>query len=541
MMVFNAPQIVYLILGDRAWIEICLARAYASLLSDSDRTVREPFASKRSAALDPASRSAQGHRSQLCRRALRRGPNVICARPEAFTRAAPHRPHGARDRPERCSRPTKLQERRFTLGRRCPQGSRSAHRCAASFNRPVQTKQRRSTHLLQVLHQLLPSNPRQIKRIVNMIALYRPVPWRSRRSSGQQKARDGALDLLLVAIPRYGSDFTMIRASSSSLGRSAKGDMEIARFVGSDMFDRPVRKNTRTEGLPCLQAAHLPHEKAHVTDVKVAAGAGDLQSGDGDGSISASLAGYRSTRLYDCHERRQIEGDPARRVPWPVVRQTDIGLQAAVRCRSRAAPRIHQEASTARPHAAPATRTGREPRGQKKGQKKGRKSASEQKRTEALVSFPFYFRALCGGGGGWIRTSVGLPRRIYSPLHLTALPPLPRCGARNRRRADGGALGQGGRRVNLKASVGPGRGPGRCLHACGGRAIGAAGGGAVSRKPAWAIGKERARRAGARRDLAVRAARGARRALQPERVRGGGSWSPGTPPTGSPRRSPPRA
>jgi hypothetical protein len=28
------------------------------------------------------------------------------------------------------------------------------------------------------------------------------------------------------------------------------------------------------------------------------------------------------------------------------------------------------------------------------------------------------------GGGGWIRTSVGLPRRIYSPLHLTALPPL---------------------------------------------------------------------------------------------------------------------
>ena len=30
------------------------------------------------------------------------------------------------------------------------------------------------------------------------------------------------------------------------------------------------------------------------------------------------------------------------------------------------------------------------------------------------------------GGGGWIRTSVGLPRRIYSPLHLTALPPLQR-------------------------------------------------------------------------------------------------------------------
>ena len=31
------------------------------------------------------------------------------------------------------------------------------------------------------------------------------------------------------------------------------------------------------------------------------------------------------------------------------------------------------------------------------------------------------------GGGGWIRTSVGLPRRIYSPLHLTALPPLQGC------------------------------------------------------------------------------------------------------------------
>jgi hypothetical protein len=28
------------------------------------------------------------------------------------------------------------------------------------------------------------------------------------------------------------------------------------------------------------------------------------------------------------------------------------------------------------------------------------------------------------GGGGRIRTCVGLPRRIYSPLHLTALPPL---------------------------------------------------------------------------------------------------------------------
>ena len=29
------------------------------------------------------------------------------------------------------------------------------------------------------------------------------------------------------------------------------------------------------------------------------------------------------------------------------------------------------------------------------------------------------------GGGDRIRTYVGLPRRSYSPLHLTALPPLP--------------------------------------------------------------------------------------------------------------------
>ena len=30
------------------------------------------------------------------------------------------------------------------------------------------------------------------------------------------------------------------------------------------------------------------------------------------------------------------------------------------------------------------------------------------------------------GGGGWIRTIVDESRRIYSPLHLTALPPLHR-------------------------------------------------------------------------------------------------------------------
>lgn len=36
----------------------------------------------------------------------------------------------------------------------------------------------------------------------------------------------------------------------------------------------------------------------------------------------------------------------------------------------------------------------------------------------------FASRCPGNGGGGWIRTSVGFPRRIYSPLHLTALPPL---------------------------------------------------------------------------------------------------------------------
>ena len=55
------------------------------------------------------------------------------------------------------------------------------------------------------------------------------------------------------------------------------------------------------------------------------------------------------------------------------------------------------------------------------------------------------------GGGGWIRTSVGLPRRIYSPLHLTALPPL-RGSLRARRSPErmGAGLGQRARRVNSK-------------------------------------------------------------------------------------------
>ena len=45
-------------------------------------------------------------------------------------------------------------------------------------------------------------------------------------------------------------------------------------------------------------------------------------------------------------------------------------------------------------------------------------------------------RSFCkDGGGGWIRTSVGLPRRIYSPLHLTALPPLQRMPGRSPERA----------------------------------------------------------------------------------------------------------
>ena len=35
------------------------------------------------------------------------------------------------------------------------------------------------------------------------------------------------------------------------------------------------------------------------------------------------------------------------------------------------------------------------------------------------------------GGGGWIRTIVDESRRIYSPLHLTALPPLRKILTRN--------------------------------------------------------------------------------------------------------------
>ena len=43
---------------------------------------------------------------------------------------------------------------------------------------------------------------------------------------------------------------------------------------------------------------------------------------------------------------------------------------------------------------------------------------------EAQKRLRYYFIDLLYGGGDRIRTYVGFPRRSYSPLHLTALPPL---------------------------------------------------------------------------------------------------------------------
>ena len=61
--------------------------------------------------------------------------------------------------------------------------------------------------------------------------------------------------------------------------------------------------------------------------------------------------------------------------------------------------------------------------------------------------FSLYFQC---GGGGWIRTSVGLPRRIYSPLHLTALPPL-----HGRTPVSAGAIWHGPGAVNTGARPRP--------------------------------------------------------------------------------------
>ena len=56
----------------------------------------------------------------------------------------------------------------------------------------------------------------------------------------------------------------------------------------------------------------------------------------------------------------------------------------------------------------------------REGRKRAEKRAENRGRNKCersrLVGFPFDSRALVGGGGGWIRTSVGLPRRIYSPI-----------------------------------------------------------------------------------------------------------------------------
>ena len=43
---------------------------------------------------------------------------------------------------------------------------------------------------------------------------------------------------------------------------------------------------------------------------------------------------------------------------------------------------------------------------------------------KAQKGLRYYFIDLLYGGGDRIRTYVGFPRRSYSPLHLTALPPL---------------------------------------------------------------------------------------------------------------------
>lgn len=177
MTVFNSPQIVYLILGDRAWIENCYAQAYVAMIADGQdsRTFGGHFAEK-SLQLSFLLPSTSKERIDSYVDALlvaEAGGGAEAARRseiEAATKAIARRQSGAERDAQVRSAMTKvnaIEDDRLRAA--ATQLVRDASIIGAALSPATSAEIR---HHLQDLHALMPNNPRQIKRVINMVALY---------------------------------------------------------------------------------------------------------------------------------------------------------------------------------------------------------------------------------------------------------------------------------------------------------------------------------------------------------------------------------
>jgi len=235
MTVFNSPRIVYLILGDRRWIETCFAKAYAAMAEAEAKPASfgSRFAEK-STQLSfllpsvPAPRVAAYVDVVLGRQP---GTNPIAERATAEAVA------GIVGLKSQSGRDMALRAAMAGVASWIPiEGERDAAKQAVREAAAIEAARSPAAadeigHYLQDLHALMPNNPRQIKRIVNMVALYQASALAALEGyeQGGEKWRRMVLWVLLM-----GSEPGVWRILNDDPGRADKlaeeTDTEIARF-----------------------------------------------------------------------------------------------------------------------------------------------------------------------------------------------------------------------------------------------------------------------------------------------------------------------
>ena len=241
MTVFNSPRIVYLILGDRRWIETCFAKAYAAMAEAEAKPASfgSRFAEK-STQLSfllpsvPEARVAAYVDALLLGREVGTDPRAERAVAEAVAGIVGQWSQTGRDTAVRAAL-LKVADAIPVEGARdaAKQAVREAGAIEAARS-PVAADE--IGHYLQDLHGLMPNNPRQIKRIVNMIALYQASALAALEDYGQggEKWRRMVLWVLLM-----GSEPGVWRMLDDDPSRADKlgeeTDAEIVRFWGSPL------------------------------------------------------------------------------------------------------------------------------------------------------------------------------------------------------------------------------------------------------------------------------------------------------------------
>lgn len=242
--VFNAPQVVYLLLGDRAWIETCFARAHEKMMVDPHdeiTTFGGHFAEKAiqlSFLLPTTSGKRVGGYF-----------DGLLSTPSARSADAMHSTDGSPDGVTNAPAPGGAQAESAALGAGAPTGAQrnqsARERDAVDIAR--QAKNRDDIqHRLQDLRHLLPANPRQVKRIVNMVALYQASALAVLGiEQGSREWRAMVIWILLLnAHPvvwlRLGRDPRLVdRLEAAAAGSK---DPVLARFLASDFYDKVFKR-----------------------------------------------------------------------------------------------------------------------------------------------------------------------------------------------------------------------------------------------------------------------------------------------------------